>query len=86
MEYKRLTPDEVAEWLVNDASDEEYAEALVLTYIGWKHGITKRTDELTKKDMISIDPQDVSDMVYSCLWEIIFSDECDPNAWWKEEE
>ena len=38
---ERLRPDEVAEWLVNEATDEEYAETLVLTYIGWKRGIIK---------------------------------------------
>ena len=82
----RLRPDEVAEWLVNEATDEEYAEALVLTYIGWKRGVIKSIDELTKEDMTSIDPQDVSDMVYQCLDEILFGDEIDAGAWWKRED
>ena len=83
---ERLRPDEVAEWLVNEATDEEYAETLVLTYIGWKRGVLMSEDELTKEDMTSIDPQDVSDMVYQCLDEILFGDEIDTDAWWKKED
>ena len=85
MEYKRITPDEVAEWLVNDASDEEYAEALVLTYIRWKHGVPKTTSELTKEDMLAADTQAIADMVKEALDEILFSEDIDPCAWWKEE-
>ena len=85
MEYKRITPDEAAEWLVNDANDEEYAEALVLTYIGWKHGLLKTTSELTKEDMLTADTQAIADMVKETLDEILFSKDIDSCAWWKEE-
>lgn len=77
---------EVATWLANidsnGCSDVEFAEVFVLMRKIWE---TRNPDyNLTKKDMEECDVENLTGWIASCLDEILFSDEIDRSAWWKE--
>lgn len=73
---------ETAEWLAEDASDEEFAEFLILAYKIWNSG--DRNTTLTKEDMQNADIEAITSTLKNILDEIIFSDEMDTSCWWKE--
>lgn len=76
----------VATWLANPtgegASDEEFAETIVLAYKIWKTGNPRV--ELTKEDMINADIETITSDIEEILAEVIFSDEMDSGCWWKD--
>ena len=77
---------EVATWFANPtgegASDEEFAETIILAYKIWKTGNPRV--KLTKEDMINADTETIASNIKEILNEVIFSDEMDPSCWWKD--
>ena len=71
---------EIAAYLIN-LTDEEFAETFVLMKKMWKE---ERDDvALEKKDMLEFDIASFVRWLESVLDEIIFSEEIDASAWWK---
>lgn len=79
---------EIASWLANPtgegASDEEFAETIILAYKIWKTGNPKAN--ITKDDMLNADTKTITSNIKQQLDEIIFSEEMDPSCWWKQED
>ena len=75
----------IATWLANidsnGASDEEFAETIVLSYMIWKTG--NRNYQLTAEDMKNADTAELTGHIKMCLDEILFSEDADPSCWWK---
>lgn len=79
---------EMAVWLANidgkGATDEEFAEFFVLYN---KIVKTENPDvELTKEDMVNADVNGIMKSIKDPVDEIIFSEEVDISAWWKQKE
>ena len=75
---------EMAVWLTERATDEEFAELFVLY-----NKMVKTGDldvELTKEDMVNADVDGIMKFIKDCVDEIIFSEEVDASAWWKQKE
>lgn len=75
---------EMAVWLAERAIDEEFAEFFVLYYKIFKTG--NLDVELTKEDMVNADVDSIMKSIKDSVNEIIFSEEVDASAWWKQEE
>ena len=77
---------DLAIWLTNvdctGASDEEFAEFIILTYKMWKTNDPKTT--ITKDDMLNADTSAIASKLKEILDEIISSDEVDTYCWWKQ--
>lgn len=76
---------ELAKTLIN-ATDEEFAE--VFAYLNRFHksnGIIRDENRLTKDEM-SLDTYELSRWIEDSLREIIYSEEIDSSAWWKDDE
>ena len=77
---------ELATWLVNadgnGASDEEFAETVILMHKIWKTG--NPNVEITKEDMLEANTATIASHLKEWLDEIIFSTEMDPSCWWKD--
>ena len=78
---------EVATWLTNidgnGASDEDFAECMVMMY---KMFLTSDTNiNVTAKDMLAFDVEAFTKWIKDCLVEIIWSDEMCTSCWWKQE-
>ena len=73
-------------WLANPtsegATDEEFAETIVLAHKIWKTGDPEA--DLTKKDMVKANTEEIAANIKEILDEIIFSKEIDPSCWWKK--
>lgn len=78
-----MNPREIAEWLANDASDEEFAEMFV-----YLRRISKgKLDDIkASEDMTEIDIDGLCDWIKKSLDEIIHDEDCDTYAWWKRKE
>lgn len=78
---------EVAEWLNNadgnGASDEDFAETMVFMYLINK-GAKKPDENLTESDMRSFDTNEFTKWIKDVMDEILFSEEIDSSAWWKQ--
>ena len=78
---------EVAEWLNNadgnGASDEDFVETMVFMYLINK-GTKKPDENLTESDMRSFDTKEFTKWLKDVMDEILFSDEIDSSAWWKQ--
>lgn len=79
---------EMAVWLANldgnGATDEELAEFFVLYN---KIIRTENPDvEITKEDMLNADVNSIMNLIWNPIDEIIFSEEVDASAWWKQKE
>lgn len=73
---------EMAVWLTERATDEEFAEFFVLYYKIFKTG--NLDVELTKEDMANADIDEiVRYAIKNPIEEILFSEEVDASAWWK---
>lgn len=73
---------DVAEWLYEHATDEEFAETFVLLDI-MKHG--KIENGLSKTQMLKANTKRISEELKSSLDEILpINSECDTDAWWKK--
>ena len=83
---EKLNPDQVALWLQeggeDGASDVEFAETMVRLWKLQNNG----NSELSKEDMQEFDTTKFCNWLESCLDDIIFSEETDSSAWWKQEE
>ena len=75
---------EMAVWLTERATDEEFAEFFVLYYKIFKTG--NLDVELTKEDMVNADVDGIMKSIKDSVDEIIFSEEVDVSAWWKRKE
>lgn len=73
---------EMAVWLTEKATDEEFAEFFVLYYKIFKTG--DLDVELTKEDMVNADVDGIMKSIKDSVDEIIFSEEVDTWAWWKQ--
>lgn len=77
----------MAEWLANidsnGASDEGFAETIVLAYMIHKTG--NKNYILTAEDMNNFDITEFSVKLQDTLREILHSEEIDPSCWWKKE-
>ena len=80
-----MDKNEIAKWLSaggeNGASDVEFAETMVLL---WKRQRNDKSD-LTATDMKNFSTNDFCAWMKNCLDEIIFSEEIDSSAWWKQQ-
>lgn len=73
---------DIAEWLYEHATDEEFAETFVLLDI-MKHG--KIENGLSKTQMLKANTKRISEELKSSLDEILpINSECDTDAWWKK--
>jgi len=84
----KISTRDAAEFLANvnsdGASDEKFAETVLLAYKMWKEG--KSDVSLTKRDFLECDPEKISTTLKDILSEIIFSEDIDESAWWKVKE
>lgn len=71
---------------LNNATDEEYAEVFAYLNRFYKaKGIVENEDRITKAEM-DFDTYDLCKWIRKSLQEIIFSEEIDSSAWWKDDE
>ena len=79
---------EMAVWLANldgnGATDEEFAEFFVLYNKIYRTGNPYAT--LEKEDMVNADVDSIMKSIKDPVDEIIFSEEVDISAWWKQKE
>lgn len=71
---------------LNNATDEEFAE--VFAYLNRFHnanGIIKNNDSITKQEM-DFDTYGLCKWIEKSLQEIIYSEDIDTTAWWKDDE
>ncbi len=66
-------------------TDEEFAELMVRLY-GSQKDSSFATKRLSKEDMTNFDTDSFTKWLKNVLDEIIFSEEIDSSAWWKQEE
>ena len=76
---------DVAEYLSQGCTDEEFAELFVLFYLMNKESKPKDV-RITKEVMKSTSTDAIAAHIKAILNEIIFSEEIDPDAWWKQKE
>ena len=78
---------EVAAWLANvdgsGATDEEFAEAIVLAYKMWQENSTDIVLSESDMNKFSVD-EFIADLA-DTLEEIIFCDDVCESCWWKKE-
>jgi len=81
----KISVDDVVNFLRHDASDEEFAEVFVKYFILRNSPISIVSEELAlqAKDM-RIDIDALVNHIKGSLNEIIYSDEIDESAWWKQ--
>lgn len=81
-----MNVSEIAAWLANvdsnGCTDEEFAEVFVLMYKMWKQ--TNADTTLETEDMLNFNAKEFGDWIGNCLNEIIYSEEVDQSAWWKQ--
>ena len=83
-----MNPYSVASWLANidgsGASDEEFAETMVILSRLNESNNKKNDVQLNDLDMTSFDVDNFTGWINGCLDEVLFSKEFDESAWWKE--
>ena len=81
-----MNESELAKWLANTdgdgATDEEFAEFFVKLYLIWNNKKDPK-ENLTADDMKNFDTLRFTTWLKEVLDEIIFLDEVDASAWWK---
>lgn len=83
-----MSLSEIAAWLANvdseGCTDEEFAETFVLMN---KIKKEERNDVVVEtEDMLNFNAKEFAEWLADCLDEIIFSEEVDQSAWWKQKE
>lgn len=73
---------DMAVWLIKEASDEEFAEFFVLYNKIFRTGNPNVI--LTKEDMVNADINSIMKCIKDSVDEILFSEEVDTWAWWKQ--
>ena len=68
-----------------ECSDEEFAELMVRMYKS-QNDPEFATKPLTKEDMTGFNTEEFANWIKNALDEIIFSEEIDTSAWWKQED
>lgn len=81
---KKFTPGEVADWLCETASDEDFAEFFVRYYMKWKDPDRNEFSPLEAKDLKGFDVSELVGHLRQTLMEILLSEEIDAGAWWKQ--
>ena len=66
----------------NGFGDVKFAETFVLMYKIWKTNNVNY--ELTREDMNNFEIGEFKEWLTGCIAEILFSEEIDPSAWWKQ--
>lgn len=67
-----------------DGLDVRFAETLVLMYKMQNNWDNRENETLNSTDMQNADPDAITGFIRGCLDEIIYSEEIDASAWWKQ--
>ena len=70
---------EIVNWLMDEASDEDFVELFCLLDLKRK----EKPLELTKEAVLGLDVPALTGWIGDVLDEVIFSEEIDESAWWK---
>ncbi len=84
MSGQKYTPGEVANWLNKEASEEDFAEFFVRYFLGWNNSSRNEDSPVTAKDMRNFPLEKLITHLRNSLSEILFSEEIDESAWWKQ--
>lgn len=76
-------PKEVAEWLAQGASDEEFAETMVQFFLYYNKN-KPFNENLTVRDMTNTDADMVGNKIAQMLREILCDGDMCQSAWWKD--